>query len=490
MSQTYVQNLEVKFQNLLQEANTLLEQGDLENTKAKREEAEGIQAQIKEWRQITNLKNESENLAPQRPPLPGADNGHNQIVTKDDGSTPREEEDDAEGRTIKAAYIRRFGTPEEEIKGIMRDLHGEHYAGRYWEQKAAFNRYIRHGDAALGSDDRKLLKTVIFTPEAVKAALSQGVSEVEALKTTMVAAADSLGGYTIPVDTQSRIIQRLAGKTIVRGRARKQNTSRDKVEFPRMMDNGGDTTDRYTSPVRVRWVSETPSSLAAQNITFGMEGVTTHTSMAEAWISRNLLEDTAFDIEDYLEEQFAQAAAFDEDDQFMFGDGVGKPRGILPGYANLDGLYEVTSGATSSPFLTWDKLIAVEYEIPRQYRGESNWYFNRRTVRSLRQLKDETTGEYYWTPFHNEGGAKQGSKQLLDYSVLEHETFPDLANGAYFGLFGDMSGYQIIDRIGMTVERFVDSYTARQNLVCFVMRRRLGGKLLEPWRMVALKVAA
>jgi HK97 family phage major capsid protein len=237
-------------------------------------------------------------------------------------------------------------------------------------------------------------------------------------------------------------------------------------------------------------VSETPKSLEAQNITFGMTDVTTHTSMADAWLSRNLLEDTAFNIESYLEERFAEAAAFDEDDQFMFGDGIGKPLGILPGHANTQGIYEVTTGATTAPFITWDKLVHVPYEIPAQYRGPASWIFNRRTVRSIRTLKHEDTGAYYWQPFQYDGGEGGEPGKLLDYKVREHETFQDLANGANFGLFGDLSAYQIIDRVGMTVERFVDSYTARQNLVCFVMRRRLGGRLLEPWRLTALKVAA
>jgi HK97 family phage major capsid protein len=116
--------------------------------------------------------------------------------------------------------------------------------------------------------------------------------------------------------------------------------------------------------------------------------------------------------------------------------------------------------------------------------------FNRRTVRAIRKLKDADTGTYYWQPFQYDGGASGEPSKLLDYSIKEHELFSDLANGAYFGLFGDLSAYQIIDRVGMTIERFVDSYTARQNLVCFVMRRRLGGRLLEPWRLTALKVAA
>jgi HK97 family phage major capsid protein len=480
--------LQAKFTQLLSDASALLDAGNLEASKAKREEALVVKAQIEEWRQIANLQDEASKMAPQRPALPGTTTTTENLIVQDSGPTKSVETPD--DRTIHAAYVNRFGDPESEIKGIMVDLHGDQYAAKYWAQRIAYNKYLRHGEAAINGEERALLKTIVFTPESVKTALAQGVDSVGSLKTTMVEAADSLGGYTVPVDSQSRIITRIAGKTLVRGKAKQQNTSRDKVEFPKMRDNGNDTTDRYTTPVRVRWVSETPKSLEAQNLTFGMTGIETHTSMAEAFLSRNLLEDTAFNVESYLEDGFAEAAAFDEDDQFLFGDGVGKPLGILPGHANTQGLYEVTSGTTSSPFITWDKLIAVPYEIPRQYRTTASWMFNRRTVRSIRQLRDPNTNQYLWEPFQYVGGQGGQPAQLLDYPVNEHETFNDLANGAYFGLYGDLAGYQIIDRVGMTVERFVDSYTARLNLVCFVMRRRLGGRLLENWRMVALRVAA
>ena len=39
------------------------------------------------------------------------------------------------------------------------------------------------------------------------------------------------------------------------------------------------------------------------------------------------------------------------------------------------------------------------------------------------------------------------------------------------------------------LKRYLDSQTARQNLVYFVMRRRLGGELIETWKTVAHKVS-
>jgi HK97 family phage major capsid protein len=65
---------------------------------------------------------------------------------------------------------------------------------------------------------------------------------------------------------------------------------------------------------------------------------------------------------------------------------------------------------------------------------------------------------------------------------------PDIADGSFPMVFGDLAGYQIVDRIGMTVERYLDSATARQNMVMYVMRRRLGGQVVEPWRFAVMEI--
>ena len=383
---------------------------------------------------------------------------------------------------MKAAYVKRFGTPDQEIEGVLKDLHGSNYVGAYWDQKAAFNRYLRGGEGNMKPGDDKLLKGVVMTPEAVKDALDQGIDTVGALKATMVESADSLGGYLVPVDFQTRVIQRLQGLTVMRGRASTITTNRDRVEMPKL--TGGD--NQYTSPVRVTWVDEVPTAgTAATNLTFGLEGIPVHTVMAETPLSRNMIEDAAFPIETYLSQKFAEASAIDEDNKFLIGDGVGKPQGILPGGVNGLNLTEVSTG--SSGALTWGGLIDVPYAIASQYRQNGVWLGNRRAYGLVRKITIATSGDYAWQPFQFVGGGEGQPPMLLGYQTLEQEILPDVAAGAYPFVFGDLGGYLIVDRIGMTVERYLDSQTARQNLVYYVMRRRLGGQLVETWRFAVSK---
>lgn len=488
-------NLRERFMATIKEAQDLLNADKLDEAKAKREEAETLKAKIQEFDDLMALQQHATGMSSSTLPLPGT-TGVPPVVQNQDPVQPQHIKDGVDQMNqIQAAYVQRFGTTEKSIEAILVDLHGSEYMDRFWQQRRMHNVYLRRGDNNMTHEQKKLLREVVLTPNAVKNALLEGVDDVSYLRATMIEAADTLGGALVPIDTQNRIIERIRGMTIMRGRADVQTTSRDRVEWPKWTNVGDDTTDRYTSPLRQRWVDETPSSLEAQNVTFGSTSFSVHTAMVEVFISRNLLEDTAFNIEGYLERKFAEAVAIDDDDQFWFGNGVGKPRGILPGQANptTDAglqLREVTSGTASSPYLTWDKLLAIPYSIPVQYRRNGAWFMNKNTVLALRQLKNASTGDYYWQPFQYEGGQGDEPQRFLGYQILEQEGFADLAVGAYPIAFGDVGSYMIVDRVGMSVERYLDGSTVSNNMVKFVMRRRVGGQMLEPWRMTAMKVAA
>lgn len=461
----------VKKANLLTQAKNALAAGNLEEGKKFRQEAETVQGLIEEAAAVEGMITKS--LEAQRVPLPGMTQAANP-----------ESPVSAQQAGVSAAYTKRFGTTDSAVKAILTDLHGPSYEQAYWDQRMMFNRYLRKGEQGMGAEAHRMLKSIVMTPNAIMDALNQGMDSVAALKATMVEAIDTLGGFAVPVDFQSRVIERLQGMTIMRGKASVDQTSRDMVEIP--TSTGGD--DQYSSAVRVRWVDETPvAGTSATNLTFGLESIPIHTVMAETGLGRNMLEDAAFDIEGYLTRKFAEASAIDEDNKFLVGTGAGTPQGVLPGGTNILGLTEVVTLAAAD--VSWDGLINLMYAVPSQYRQGAVWIGERNTFRNIAKLKD-STGQYLWNPFQFSGGADFGSARLMSFPTLEQEGMPSAAASAYPLIFGDPKGYQIFDRIGMTVERYLDSNTARQNMIIYVMRRRLGGQVVEPWRFAVNKCAA
>lgn len=448
----------------LTKARQAAEAGRVNEAKEWRTKAEKADEALSELKSIAAL----ENAGAFRPTLPGTE------------SDPLPAPDRAQ-----AAYVLRFGNPDNAVKGILTDLHGSNYEGLYWAQKAAFKNYLRKGEQFLSRDEYVRLKEIVMTPNAVKAAIAQGIDNVAALKATMVEAIDVLGGFVVPVDFQARVIERVQGMTVVRGRASVAQTSRDTVEIP--VSTGGN--DQYTSAVRVTWVDEKPAAgVAETNLTFGMETIPIHTVMAETWLGRNMVEDVAFDIENYLVGKFAESIQIDEDNRFLTGSGVGCPQGVLPGGSNLLSITEKVSGGAAA--LTWDGLIGLSYAIPSQYRQNAVWIAERATYEAIAKLRDSTSGQYLWNPYQYQGGANAAPPRLLGYPVLEQEAMPSISAGAYPIIFGDLSGYTVFDRIGMTVERYLDSSTARQNTIMYVVRRRLGAQPTELWRFAVQKVAA
>lgn len=377
-------------------------------------------------------------------------------------------------KSFNPAYVLRYGDEDDAVKAILKDLYGDGYQEKRWGQWQSFAKYLRTGEGqSVGH---------IFTPEEIKVALKEG-QDIRALKTVMVEASDVLGGYVVPADWRADVIMRLLGLTCVRPRARVLTTSRDAVELPKI--TGGDTSHQYIGAVRVTWVDETPLAATADtNVTFGLERIPVHTVMAKTRLSRNLVEDAAFNIVSHLAVEFAGAMAIDEDNQFLTGDGNGTPKGFFPSEtSNVMGLEEsVSSHATA---LTSDGLIELVYDLPSQYRQNAVFVANRATWKAVRKLKTGD-GEYLWERNWQVGQPDR----LLGHEVLEQEIMPDIGAGKYPILFGDFGqGYTIVDRIGMSVERYLDSKTAELNQILYLCRRRLGGQCVATWAMVAHKVS-
>ena len=454
---------------------------DFDKGVALREEAEGIAAAIAEMQKLEDIKAAAPE--PMRPPLPMMGSGN---LPSPDPVGPAET---PQKMVLKAAYVTKFGDPDVLVKSILTELHGSDYMSLYYAQKAAFNKYLRRGDNELTYDERKAMRGIVYTPAAIKSAMAQGIYDVSVLKATMVEGRNDLGGYTVPIDFQARVIERMPGYTQIRPRATKLTTSRDMVSIP--VSTGGD--DQYTSAVRMTWVDETPTATQAEtNLTFGMENIPIHTVMATTPISRNLLEDAFFDIEDFLSLKYAESAGIDEDNKFLVGAGGASPLGILPNSANTLGLTEEATGDAN--ILTWDGagaaatkrgLIGLIYAIASQYLPRAIWLMERATVEYIRTMKDGA-GNYLWEPNQQAGQPLM----LLGYPVYMQEAMPSIAADAYPIIFGDLSGYYIADRVGMSVERFLDSATASTNTVKFVMRRRLGGQVCETHKLAVQKVSA
>jgi len=378
-------------------------------------------------------------------------------------------------------YVQRYGEIDKAAKAVLSDLYGQDYARKQVTQWKAFNHYLRAKERYLKLDERALLEEIILTPKYATKAVLEGWS-VSHLKATMVEAIGDLGGYVVPIDYQERIIERMAGFTVMRGGADIRTTNRDRVQVPR--DTGGD--DQYTSAVREYFVNETPASTAAlTNLTFALEDINVEDAMSVIPISKSALEDSAFDLPGHMSRKVAEAGGINEDNKFLTGHGGGTPYGVLPGSTNPSTrISEVNSGAAAA--LTFDGLVKMPFGIASQYLDGAVWIANRTTYQTIATMTDGT-GNYLWTEMRGNNATGQPT-MLRGFPALQQEAMPDIAANTYPILFGQRMGYLIVDRLGMTVTRY--DVNPGENIIKYEFRRRYGGQLVEPYRFCVQKVAA
>jgi HK97 family phage major capsid protein len=382
----------------------------------------------------------------------------------------------AANKSFEAAYFLRYGEESEAHKAIMTDYIGKDYRQLIHEQNVAYGRYLRGGDRALDAAGIKALSTLYFPTDAVIAAVKEG-SSVGAIKATQVEAVGELGGFAVPPNVQSEISRRAVGLSAVRGSGARvvQLVNSNGIEIPLWRGN----SSQYMGVLRGAWGNETKAP-GEKNFKMDLELVMAHIYTYKVPMSQSLLEDAA-NVVTLVNEDIATTKTMDEDIAFLIGSGAGRPRGILPNSTNTDALTEVLSGAAST--LTATGINGLKRGVPSQYRDKAKTVFvgNSDTFGAIEGL---TVGG---------GNLNWAFPELIErdeirgFKTFEQESLPDVAGAAYPLLFCNMGGYTIVERLGMTIQRFQDSNTG-PNKVEFHVRARIGGRIEKPWMFAVQKV--
>ncbi len=281
---------------------------------------------------------------------------------------------------------------------------------------------------------------------------------------------DANGGYLAPEEFGSELIKLLNEYSPIRSYARVVNISAPEIKYPRRVSGTAAT-----------WVSETEdrteSGMTFEQITLTPFELATFTD-----VSNQLLEDNAYGLEGELLADYAESFGKTEGVAFVKGTGVGQPKGIM----TATGIKEVKTGVAAAFPSTnpADVIIGMYHAIATSHAQSGAWLMNRNTLSVIRQWKDGT-GRYLVLDPITAGGVMT----LLGRPIVEMPDMDDIGAGKFPILFGDLSGYRIIDRVGLSTLR--DPYSlAGKGQVRFHARKRVGADLTHPDRFVKLKVAA
>ena len=282
----------------------------------------------------------------------------------------------------------------------------------------------------------------------------------------MSTAVNSDGGYLVDPQTAATIKSTLASTASIRAIANVVNV--EATSFDVLIDQNDSGAG---------WATETAPTAETGTPTIDRISIALYELNAMPKISQRLLDDTAFDVENWLAGRIGDKFARAEAEAFISGDGIDKPRGFLDHATVANGAWSwgnlgfIVSGVADDVG-NGDALIDLVYSLDAQYRSKGTFVLNSRTAGALRKLKD-ADGRHLWS----DGFTAGEPARLLGYPVLIAEDMPDIGANAFPIAFGDFSaGYTIAERPDLRILR--DPFSAKPH-VLFYATKRVGGDVSD-----------
>ena len=276
---------------------------------------------------------------------------------------------------------------------------------------------------------------------------------------------DSEGGYLVPDEYERTLVQGLEEENVLRTLCTVIQTSSGDRKIPIVASHG-----------TASWVDE-EGTIPESDDAFGQITIGAHKVATMIKVSDELLQDSVFNIENYISAEFARRIGAAEEEAFITGNGTGKPMGLLHA-TNGAGTGVTTAGAS----ITADEIIDLVHSIKSVYRKKALFLLNDSTIKAIRKLKS-IEGQYLWQP-----GLKEGQPDtLLNYRIVTSPYMPEVASGNKVILFGDFKSYWIADRQGRSFQRLNELF-AVTGQVGFRATQRVDGRLVLPEAMKCLAV--
>jgi HK97 family phage major capsid protein len=311
---------------------------------------------------------------------------------------------------------------------------GEQKSAEMLEYEEKWNHWLRTGDAE--QEVKALEKKVLRTGSAPD------------------------GGYRVPVQMETAIVQRVRETSPMRALATVTSIGGGSWKEARVTghtSSGG-------------WVSEQGTRSQTGTPTIGITEIVPGEQYEQPPVTQEALDDVDFDVEGWVNDEVSFSMAIRENTAFVTGDGLGKPRGFMTYTAGTDDtvgqIEQVVSGHATEP--TADGLIDCQEKLFEPFQPNAQWVMRRATRTFIRKLKDGQSN-YLLVRDFSSGAAPT----LLGKPITLMADVAAIAGNALAYAYGDFrQGYRIIDRVGIRILR--DPYTSKP-LVLFYTTKRCGG---------------
>lgn len=303
------------------------------------------------------------------------------------------------------------------------------------EYRAALDRYLRSGESGLNSEQR--------------AGLMQGENPK--------------GGYLVgPMTFVSKMLQEIDDQVKIRQWATTHRISGSLSLGMPSYDN--DLND-------AEWTTEFGTGTDDESMRFGMRELKPQPLAKRIKVSRELIRNSAVDIESWVRTRLAYKFGVTEEKHFLIGHGASQPLGVFtPNIYGITTARDKVCGTTDA--VTPDGLIEVKFGLKEGYRtrATTKWFMHDQVMKNISKLKD-ADGQYIWRMSMREGEPDQ----ILGIAVHTSEFAPNAqTTGNYVVILGDFSFYHIVDNLQLEIQRANEIYI-ETNKVGFFARAEVDG---------------
>lgn len=274
------------------------------------------------------------------------------------------------------------------------------------------------------------------------------------------------GGYLLPTELNNEIVTKLQAENVLRQISKVIETESTHL-FPVV-----------AAQPAASWIGE-GEEISFSNAKFGQVSLTAHKLGTSIVASNEILQDSYYNLENFLVDEFGRSLARAEEEAFLTGTGEeNQPLGLLPTLAQS----ATSIIQTTTAEITMDDLIALIFSVDRPYRRGACFLMSDATLAHIRRLKDGTQN-YLWQPSLIQGTPDK----ILGFDVYTSNYMPNAQSGNVPILFGEFKSFVIGDRGNRQFRPLRELY-ALSDKTAFLMLERVDCILTDRNAIRGLKI--
>lgn len=377
-----------------------------------------------------------------------------------------------ETREKVAGMVSEGGRPAVTIDGTTRIARGRGAVYNKWSPGAALEREVPAGErfSSVGEICQAIKEEARPTATPNRRALLAKLERVRSFQNSFGSEDPGSGGFLIPEEMRSQLLELEIEDTLVRQRATVIPMSTLRVPIPTVDDTSH--VSSVFGGVTFYWAEES-SALPESQATFGKVLLDAKKLVGFFKVPNELLADApAFGA--WFDTRVPQGLAFSEDIAFLTETGAGTPEGVIgsPGY--------IQATRTTSDEIAWADLVGIYSRMLPQSQNKAVWVASLDTFPQIAQLTLSTPG--IWMGGYNATPAADAPPiTIMGRPVYFTEKVPKLGSVGDISLI-DFSYYLIGDRQSVAVSAS-EHFAFQNDQTAYRIIERVDGR---PWLQTAL----